>query len=163
LIEAIDIVRKSGVEALGKIFGSSTFGTAPASDYELRLRASAGVGVNICGHVAGASLGKELRGADVFCCPSIWHEPFGMVNVEAMATGLPVVATNRGGIPEIFKEGGGVLLPPDDASALAKTLRELALDPDRRDRLGKEAYSSYQRNFSWEVVHRRYAEVVSEC
>jgi glycosyltransferase involved in cell wall biosynthesis len=86
-----------------------------------------------------------------------------MVNVEAMATGLPVVATNRGGIPEIFKEGGGVLLPPDDASALAKTLRELALDPDRRDRLGKEAYSSYQRNFSWEVVHRRYAEVVSEC
>ena len=74
--------------------------------------------------------------ADLFVCPSEWDEPFGTVNVEAMAAGTPVVASRVGGIPEAVTDGEtGLLVPPADPPALAAALGALIDDAGRRHRM----------------------------
>lgn len=74
--------------------------------------------------------------ADAVLFPSEWQEPWGLVPLEAMAFGRPVVATGTGGSAEYLRDGENALLfPPGDASALAARLRKLAADPALRERL----------------------------
>jgi glycosyltransferase involved in cell wall biosynthesis len=80
-----------------------------------------------------------LAAADVLAAPSR-NEGMGRVLVEAMALGLPVVGAQVGGIPDVILDGEcGLLLPPDDAEALAAALAELGHDAGRRAKLGAEA------------------------
>lgn len=73
---------------------------------------------------------RFLQCADIFVCPSVWEEAFGLANVEAMACGLPVVSTRVGAIPEVVQEGKtGFLVPPADAGALAEAMEKLAVNP----------------------------------
>ncbi|HUP41708.1 MAG TPA: glycosyltransferase family 4 protein [Thermoanaerobaculia bacterium] len=75
--------------------------------------------------------------ADLFCLPSL-YEGFPLAILEAMAAGLPVVATAVAGVPEAVEHGvTGLLVPPEDAAALARALDELAADPERARRLGE--------------------------
>src|SRR5204863_7591988 len=80
---------------------------------------------------------KLLRAFDVFCLPSL-HEGLPLSVLEALAVGVPVVATSVGGVPEAVAGGGGVLVPSGDADALATTLLELLGDAGRRARLSAE-------------------------
>jgi len=76
--------------------------------------------------------------ADLFCLPSV-QEGFGIVFLEAMAAGLPVVACRAAAIPEVVLDGvTGVLTPPRDPVALAAALEGLLRDPERARRLGAE-------------------------
>src|SRR5699024_813024 len=88
------------------------------------------------GRVDREALPALLRSADaVVCAP--WYEPFGIVPLEAMACGVPVVATAVGGQTDSVVDGvTGALVPPRDPDALAATLRGLLGDPARRARLG---------------------------
>ncbi len=70
--------------------------------------------------------------AEVGVVPSLWPEPFGLVAIEAMAGGCPLVASDVGGLSEILADGRGTLVPPGDPVALAKALSELLADPARR-------------------------------
>jgi glycosyltransferase involved in cell wall biosynthesis len=79
-----------------------------------------------------------MQAADVFCQPNVRPEPFGIVFIEALAAGLPVVATAMGGALEIVSASCGILVPPD-ALALSTALHELVDDPDRRARLSETA------------------------
>jgi glycosyltransferase involved in cell wall biosynthesis len=79
---------------------------------------------------------RLMAAADVFCQPNAGPEPFGIVFVEALYAGLPVVSSNFGGAAEIVIEGCGILTPPGDAAALAEALSALIRDPDRRRSLG---------------------------
>jgi D-inositol-3-phosphate glycosyltransferase len=102
--------------------------------------------------------------ADVVVCPSVWEEPFGTVNVEAMAAGTPVVASRVGGVPEAVAEGEtGLLVPPADAGALAAALKSLLEDPQRRRRMGAAA-TARAATFTWERAAARldtlYREVL---
>ncbi|MFQ5705718.1 MAG: glycosyltransferase family 4 protein [Gemmatimonadales bacterium] len=74
--------------------------------------------------------------ADVFCQPNTGPEPFGIVFVEALYAGLPVVTSNFGGGAEIIDSSCGLLVPPNDPSALAAALRTLVTDHELRRRLG---------------------------
>ena len=83
-----------------------------------------------------ADLPSVYAAADVCVFPSEWTEPFGLVPLEAMASGTPVVATGVGGSAEFLVDGGNCLrYPAGDAAALADAVRRLAADPDLRDRL----------------------------
>jgi glycosyltransferase involved in cell wall biosynthesis len=72
--------------------------------------------------------------------PSIWPEPFGLVALEAMAAGRPVIASAAGALPEILGDGkAGVLVPPGDPGALRAALERLLGDPALRQRLADQA------------------------
>jgi glycosyltransferase involved in cell wall biosynthesis len=77
---------------------------------------------------------RLLAGADVHCQPNTGPELFGLVFVEALAAGLPVVSTDIGAAAEILAGGAGILVPPDDPDRLAAALRELIARPAARDR-----------------------------
>jgi glycosyltransferase involved in cell wall biosynthesis len=77
-----------------------------------------------------------LRAADIFCQPNASPEPFGIVLVEALAAGLPVVAAASGGAREIVDQSCGELVTPGDQGALAPVLRALVTNAARRRQLG---------------------------
>jgi glycogen synthase len=104
--------------------------------------------------------------ADVFVCPSV-YEPFGIINLEAMACETPVVASAVGGIPEIVvpgetgtlvpieAEGGGSVEPRDPEAfsrALADAVNALMADPDRRAAMGRAARARVLDQFSWRAI-----------
>jgi glycogen synthase len=104
--------------------------------------------------------------AAVFCCPSI-YEPFGLINLEAMAGATPVVASAVGGIPEVVVNGEtGYLVDPDlsptppyeprDATQFARRLAEalnhLLADPVLRHRMGQQGRAWVEQHFSWRAV-----------
>jgi glycogen synthase len=104
--------------------------------------------------------------ASVFVCPSV-YEPFGIINLEAMACETPVVASAVGGIPEIVVPGetgllvdvdptGGDTVEPADPDAFARRLADgvnaLMDDPDRRDRMGAAARTRVEEQFSWRAI-----------
>jgi glycogen synthase len=104
--------------------------------------------------------------AQVFICPSI-YEPFGIINLEAMACGVPVVGAAVGGIPEIVREGqNGVLVPfesaaPDDPSPkhpqqyardLATAINALLASAEKRKAMGQSAREWVQEQFSWQRI-----------
>ena len=77
-----------------------------------------------------------LNASDIFCQPNQGPEPFGIVFVEALFAGLPVVTTAMGGPKEIVNEDCGVVVPPEDPDHLASALQNLVDSPDLRRRLG---------------------------
>ena len=93
---------------------------------------------------------NALAAADVFAFPSFYRsENFPLVLIEALACGLPVVATRWRGIPSIVEEGvNGFMIEPHDCEALADRLVELARDPELRMRLGKQGRETYERRLT---------------
>lgn len=124
------------------IVGSIGFDrSAPLSAYERSLRSLAeesGRRIRFEPFVDRDALPGLLREADAFVVPSRWREPSGLTLGEAMATGLPVIASRVGGIPEVVGEAG-ILVEPDDPEALAAALRRLVDDPAHREELGRAA------------------------
>jgi glycosyltransferase involved in cell wall biosynthesis len=96
-----------------------------------------------------AQVQPYLQAADCFVCPSRWAEAAGLVNLEALATGLPVVASNIGGIPEYVEDGRtGLLFTPGDSDDLARCLRRLAGDASLCRAMGREARAVAVARFS---------------
>lgn len=110
-----------------------------------------------------------LTHATVFVCPSV-YEPLGIVNLEAMACGTPVVASRVGGIPEVVDDGGtGLLVTVDDAfeTALAGALDSVIGDPATARRMGEAGRERAVSEFGWDAVARRtvrlYEEIVKQA
>ncbi|MGH2769330.1 MAG: glycosyltransferase family 4 protein, partial [Actinomycetota bacterium] len=96
-------------------------------------------------------------GSDMMAHCSLRPEPFGMVVVESMALGLPVIATRTGGPMEIIEDGcTGLLVPPGDAGALAAAMAGLAASPQRRRQIGEAAARAAAERFSAERMARRF-------
>jgi len=101
--------------------------------------------------------------ASVFVCPSV-YEPFGLINLEAMACGTPVVATRVGGIPEVVVDGEtGLLVPPGEPAALAAAVGDLLADRARAGRLGQAGRRRVEAEFSWERVAERTLAVYRDA
>lgn len=95
---------------------------------------------------------KLYQTSDIFIQPSVWNEPFGMGIVEAMEYQLPVVATNVGGIPEIFdKSKCGLLVKADDSQSLANAIFKLISDAKLREEMGRLGRKRAE-SFSWDNV-----------
>jgi len=101
--------------------------------------------------------------AAVFVCPSI-YEPFGLINLEAMACGTPVVASRVGGIPEVVVDGEtGRLVEPGDAAGLGRALREALADPEQGRRMGEAGRRRVEAHFSWDRIAERTMTVYHEA
>ncbi|MGW6920318.1 glycogen synthase [Streptomyces sp. NPDC054950] len=110
-----------------------------------------------------------LTHAAVFVCPSV-YEPLGIVNLEAMACGTPVVASRVGGIPEVVEDGvTGTLVEVDDEfeAGLARALDEVLGDPEAGRRMGEAGRVRAVGEFGWDAVARRtvglYEEIVKQA
>jgi glycosyltransferase involved in cell wall biosynthesis len=107
-------------------------------------RKTAGLAVEFLGFVSRTEF---FRNVDILAVPS-WEEPFGIVLLEAMASGVPVVSTNRGGPLDIICSAlHGVLVAPRDPQALAGAIEALALDSPRRTAIARNAREHVQTNF----------------
>ena len=106
-------------------------------------------------------LPQALNAADLLVLPSV-AEAFGLVLVEAMACGLPVVAAEAHGPREIVAAGTGWLVPPDDEDALAQALVAAASDAEERRRRGARAYRHSHAHYGWPVIAARIAALYAE-
>lgn len=105
-----------------------------------------------------------LQAADCFVCPSVWGEGAGLVNLEAQACGLPTVASDIGGIPELVIDGTtGFLFPPGDARALAERIDRIAGDPELHRRLGANARTRMIEHHSTESVITSYVDIYARA
>jgi glycosyltransferase involved in cell wall biosynthesis len=100
--------------------------------------------VRFHGFVPRERLHELLRAAAVVALPSRSHENQPLAALEAFATGVPVVATDRGGLPELVSDRYGAIVPPDDATALAEALGNLLADPARAFAIGRAARAMVQ-------------------
>ena len=109
-------------------------------------------------------LAARYRQADICVAPSVWEEPFGMVALEAMATGRPVCASRVGGLQEIVTHmRTGFLFENGDAGELAKQLDVLLDNPELRLRMGIAAQDRVDEEYTWsQIILRKYFPVFEQ-
>ncbi len=90
----------------------------------------------------------EYQNADIFVLPSRF-EGYGMVLSEALANGLPIISTNAGAIPEVIPESAGILVSPNDHSALAAAIERVIVNRDLRKKMQLNAQSIASSLPSW--------------
>ncbi|WP_048152120.1 glycosyltransferase family 4 protein [Thermococcus cleftensis] len=109
--------------------------------------------VRFLGYVDDATLPRLFGAADVFVLPSTTAEAFGIVILEAMASGIPVVATDVGGIPEIVGESeSGFLVPPGNEPALEEAIQKLLSDEKLAKWFGSNGRRAVEKHYSWRRV-----------
>ncbi|MHB8812920.1 MAG: glycosyltransferase family 4 protein [Steroidobacteraceae bacterium] len=115
-----------------------------------RLSRAAAAQVRFLGTVPKSALIRAYRTADLLVLPSIWQESYGLPVAEAMACGVPVLATASGGVPELVEDGvTGRLVPRLDPQALARALREMSADPARLREMGRAGRIRAERLLTW--------------
>jgi phosphatidylinositol alpha-mannosyltransferase len=119
--------------------------------------------VVMLGNVPHEELPPYHAASEVFCAPATGRESFGIVLVEAMAAGLPMVASDIPGYREVVRDGlEGRLVPPRDPPALARAVAELLDDPETAKRFG-EAGRSRAWRYSWSTVAGEIEEIYREA
>jgi glycosyltransferase involved in cell wall biosynthesis len=165
LVEALQSVAKCYSDVLGVFLGPDNYFGSQSSSYTERLLAQARrceVEKNLLfkGYVSEHELRLYYSAADVFACPSIWNEPFGMVLLEALSYRKPVVASKVGGIPEIIKDGKtGFLFSPGNSQELAEAIVRLLNNPVFGEDLGANGRRLVEAQFSFEAVGSRCLEI----
>ena len=151
------------VEAFGDL--TATASLVVVGDGPLRARVEAAVRrsaardrITLHGFVPHDQVPAVLRSLDLLVLPSVYEE-MGSVLAEAMACGLPVVASDVGGIPDVVRDGEtGILVPPGDVAALTKAVDEVLGDAAVARRLGDEARRQSAR-YSWPGLAERVADL----
>ncbi len=160
LIEAMQLMRKAGLSVCLAVIGGEPQGELPAPNSEMArlhdLREQYGLEEEVVflGKRSQDTLPYYYSAAEIVVVPS-HYESFGMVALEAMACGTPVVASQVGGLAFLVQDGiTGYTVPVDDPAALADRLTLLMQDPDLRRQLGQQA-ASYAQSYSWEKIAER--------
>ena len=100
-----------------------------------------------------------LRSADVVVCTP-WYEPFGIVPLEAMACGVPVVGSAVGGLLDSVVDGRtGILVPPRDPVAIARAVRSLLDSPEQRAAYGRAGRERVLAHYTWDRVAASTAQI----
>lgn len=147
---AIEAARKAKIKLViaGKIGDRDYFDT--------EIQPHLGKEVEYVGHLGREELVPLLQSAAVSLCTPVWHEPFGLVAIESLACGTPVVAFNRGAMSEILNCQTGVIVPPNDTDAMAEGI-------EQAKRLSR--YSCRKlvlERFSLETTIERYLQAFEE-
>ena len=167
LLQSLKLLRESG--EMPPHLCLSIIGGDPAKPRETRhaeleklmgLRDDLGLSdlVTFLGRRAQETLHCYYSSADVVVMPS-HHESFGMVALEAMACGTPVIASAVGGLAELVRDGDtGYLVPDRDPAAMSECLRRLLSDTELRARLGRQA-ADHANGYSWSNITRQMVEL----
>jgi D-inositol-3-phosphate glycosyltransferase len=114
------------------------------------------------GRLSDEILPAYYAAADVCVVPS-HYEPFGLVAIEAMASGTPVVASDVGGLQfTVVPEQTGLLAPPKDEAAFAVAIDRILSNPDWRNQLGKQARTRVEEKFSWDGVAHQLSDLYTK-
>ncbi len=173
------LVERKGVlyliEAIGRLRDASIrlviVGDGPErpklEDAARRLGGGVADRVEFRGKISATELQAAYAGANAFVLPSVFDargdtEGLGVVALEAMNYGTPVVASRIGGIPDVVEDGvTGLLVPPGDAAALAAALRRVLDEPGLARKLGEAGRRRLHEQFSWEAITARWEAVYS--
>ena len=118
--------------------------------------------VRFVGYVPSGHLARYFKTCTVCCTPSTGSESFGIVLLEAMASGKPIVATNIHGYRSVLEDGmQGLLVPPEDEVALASALERVLLNPELARKMGEAGLERAQQ-FSWDKVTARVIDYYRE-
>jgi len=163
LIQAYDRVLKVHPDAKLVIGGSTGFGTHLPTPYVREVEALASSiakthpgSVKFTGYLHhDRDLPAWFQRATFFVCPSIFQEPFGLVNPEAMACATPIIGSRRGGIPEVLGDTG-LLIDPEDIGGFAHAMCKLLESSEYTRKLGRAAHQRCREMFDWQVVAQRW-------
>ncbi len=155
LVTAMEQVLKEYPDCCLVVLGSGWFGNTRPSPYIKTLHKMAlkiAKNVRFTNYVHPGDLPLYFALGDVFVCPSQWDEPFGLVNTEAMASGVPVVASARGGIPEVVKHGINGFLVYNEANprSFVGPVLSLLNDPALNLSLGTAGRDMVEKYFNWD-------------
>lgn len=160
LVDAVAELRGRGVPARLLLVGDGP------QRAELAARIAArglGGAAELRGWVAQPALPAALHEMGLFAMPSVVEEAFGVAALEAAATGLPVVASRAGGLPEVVADGEtGLLVPVGDVAALAEALGALIADPGRARRMGAAGRDFVLAHYEWGENAGRMARLYEE-
>jgi glycosyltransferase involved in cell wall biosynthesis len=124
-------------------------GPAEADVHEAVARSGAADRIELCGHLERDALQARLRGARAAVLPSEWYENAPMSALEALASGVPVVASRIGGNPELVRDGRtGLLFDPGDEAGLARCLVRLRESPELAAELGRRGRAMVEAEYS---------------
>lgn len=156
VIEAIGTLAAEGVDVELVVVGggASNGGRDPELERLAGIARQTGADerIELRGQVPQSALPELYRSADVVVCAP-WYEPFGIVPLEAMACGIPVVASSVGGLIDSVVDGGtGRHVPPRDAGAVASAVRGLLLDEPQRRQLGANGRKRMTARYAWSRI-----------
>jgi glycosyltransferase involved in cell wall biosynthesis len=153
-VDAAAKVARQRPETRFAVVGGSVFGLEP--EFAERLKAAArqlGISDRIVFTGFRTDVARLMAACDIVCHTTRSEEPFGLVVVEAMSLGRPVIATRGGGPSEIIEsEEMGMLVPGDDSEALAQAIITLGRNPERRRSMGKRAKERIRATFTIEAM-----------
>lgn len=169
LLQALPRIIAACPEVLLLVVGSAFYGSFRSTAYTRKLRAQAESVQNYVRFIPYTPH-EQLVGlyqlADVVVVPSLRDEAFGLVNLEAMAAAVPVVAIRTGGIPEVVKDGiTGTLVASDPAwiePQLADAVIRLLQDPLASKRMGLAGWKEASSRFLWEHSAQRWAAIMEQ-
>lgn len=159
VIRALARLKEDGMDDVELlVVGGATGASGLAADPEARRLLDLAVKLDVAdqvvlrGQVPREQMPTILRSADaVVCAP--WYEPFGIVPLEAMACGVPVVATAVGGLTDTVADRvTGLHVPPRDPDALASALGDLLRNPYLAEHLGREGHRRVHARYSWDRI-----------
>jgi phosphatidylinositol alpha-mannosyltransferase len=138
-------------------------GTRLKKGYKKMVKEAGLENVDFIGFASVDELPQYYRTADIFCAPAIWGESFGIVLLEAMACGKPVIASNIEGYASVMHNNEeGLLVAPKDARGLADALLTLAENRDLREKMGQKGRINAEK-YSWPKVAERVLNFYQEC
>lgn len=164
LIRAIPELSKKFKDLALVIVGSKWFSQNDVTDYVAYVRALANklpIPVVTTGFVAPSEIQNWFAAADLFVCTSIWQEPLARVHYEAMAAGLPIVTTARGGNPEVIRlgENGLVVENPEDPSCFTEKITEILSNKSLMKKMGERGRELALTLYEWDRVGSDILEV----
>lgn len=167
LVQAFERVLDADREVRLVIGGSVTFGVEKTTPYITQvhyladsIRRKKSADIQFIGSLHHENeLPSWFQKASVFTCPSLFQEPFGLVNAEAMACATPVVGTNRGGVPEVLGDSG-LVVDPENTKEFAAMLSRLLGDAGERVRLGRAGYNRSREVFAWNIIAKNWLQTL---
>jgi len=130
---------------------------------ELRKKYHLGDRVTCTGKIPTEEVAQQYKEAEIGVVPSV-YEGFGFPAAEAMSTGIPVVSSTGGALPEVVGKDGecGFLVPPRDPVAMAKAIKKLLDNSEMRQKMGEAGRVRVEEHFSWDVACREMTDVYME-